>query len=460
MKKFRKITAVTLCFAMVASLSACGGRDESAATTTTVATTSNTLDDDLINPVNMEEYVDEDAEELADPNLTYFGYYDMRIAGDIKPAVKLFEETYGGKIDYIECTWAEHTEKLQVLISSGDSPDLVDKVDTTFPLLISKNVYEDLTDYIDLSQPQWAGFEDLIEQYSWNGKHCYYPWFATALCDYVYYSNTRFEEFGITTPRELYENGEWTWDTFRDTMIKFIEASPEGTVGVYGNITTDTICSTGTPLVSISDGKIINNMKTPEVERAMTFLEDLCRQGLTAKKDGYWGNEVKPLAEGSACFLSYGQYQYEYLVKERYAEYDFDFVPFPRDPDAEDYNYMVSTFGYMVPSGSDNVEGAAAFINMIRLCSTDPDLRAEMKSSTITAKGWSSEQYDRMAEFENISEYSIVADFSTGFETDTANLISNMLIEAAFNQESEGWTVIRDTNLNTINSVINDLNGE
>ncbi len=83
-----------------------------------------------------------------------------------------------------------------------------------------------------------------------------------------------------------------------------------------------------------------------------------------------------------------------------------------------------------------------------------------MKSSTITAKGWSSEQYDRMAEFENISEYSIVADFSTGFETDTANLISNMLIEAAFNQESEGWTVIRDTNLNTINSVINDLNGE
>lgn len=456
MKKFRKIAASALCLATVISASACNNRT-TATTTTTAATTSNTLDDDLINPVNMEEYVDEEAEALADPNLTYFGYYDMRVAGDIKPAVKLFEETYGGKIDYIECAWGERIEKLQVLISSGDSPDLVDKEDNSFPLLISKNVYEDLTDYIDLSQPQWAGFEELIEQYSWNGKHCYYPWFATALCNYVYYSNTRFEEFGITTPRELYENGEWTWDTFKDTMIKFIDASPEETVGVYGNITTDTICSTGTPLVSISDGKIVNNMKTPEVERAMTFLEDICRQGLTAKKEGYWGNEIRPLAEGSACFLSYGQYQFESLVKERYAEYDFDFVPFPRDPNADEYYYMTSTFGYMVPSGSDNVEGAATFIDMIRLCSTDPDLRQEMKSSTMTAKGWSEEQYDRMAEFEKIGNYNIVADFSTGFDTDTSNLISNMLIDAAFNQDSEGWPVLRDTNINVINTVISEM---
>lgn len=459
MKKFKKIISMALCLSVLMSVASCSDRSTQTATTTTVATTSNTLDDDLINPVNMEEYVDEEAEELADPNLTYLGYYDMRVAGDIKPAVKLFEETYGGQIDYVQCAWGERIEKLQVLISSGDSPDLVDKDDSTFPLLISMNVYEDLTDYIDLSQPQWEGFDSLISQYDWNGKQCYYPWFATALCDYVYYSNTRFEEFGITTPRELYDNGEWTWDTFRDTMLKFVDASPEGTVGVYGNITTDTICSTGTPLISISDGKIINNMKTSEVERAMTFLEELCRQGLTAKKEGYWGNEIKPLIEGSACFLSYGQYQYESFVKEKYAEYDIDFVPFPRDPNADEYYYMTSTFGYMVPSGSDNVKGAATFIDMIRLCVTDPDLRQEMKSSTITAKGWSEEQYDRMAEFENIGNYNIVADFSTGFDSDTTNLISNMLVDAAFNQDSEGWAVLRETNLNTINSVIDDLNG-
>lgn len=68
------------------------------------------------------------------------------------------------------------------------------------------------------------------------------------------------------------------------------------------------------------------------------------------------------------------------------------------------------------------------------------------------------EQYDKMAEFEKINNYNIVADFSTGFDTNTSNLISNMLIDIAFNQESEGWAVLRESNLNTINTVIDNLN--
>jgi len=459
MKKFKKITAMALCLSTVISVSACSGRDETKTTAATTSATSNTLDDDLINPVNMEEYVDEDAEKLENPNLTYFGYYDMRIAGDIKPAVKLFEETHGGKIDYIQCAWAERIDKLQVLISSGDSPDLVDKEDTTFPLLISKNVYEDLSDYIDLSQPQWEGFEDLIEQHSWQGKRCYYPWFATALSDYIYYSKVRFEEFGIKTPAELYANGEWTWDAMRECMIDFVNASEEGTIGIYGNVHKNIIATTGTPLIGIKDGKITNNMKSKEVERAITFLEDLCREGLSVNGDGLWGDNVKALVDGQSCFHAYGQYQLDTYMK-RFPETEIEFVPFPRDENASEYYLPVSTFGYMVPTGSKNVKGAAAFIDMVRLCSTDPDLRQEMKNSTITAKGWTEEQYDLMAEYEKIGNYNIVADFSAGFDSDTSALITDMLTQVTFVQDSESWTVLRDTNMNVIDVKIAELNGE
>ena len=176
MKKTSRLTALSMCAAIVLCASSCGGtntgKPAEAATTTTATeatTTSNTLDDDLKNPVDIQEFVDDEA-TLENPNLTYLGFYDMRTAGDIKPGVKLFEETYGGKIDYYQVAWGERIDKLQMLISSGDSPDLVDKEDIAFPLLISKNVYEDLTDYIDLSQPQWDGFQDLIERYAWNGK--------------------------------------------------------------------------------------------------------------------------------------------------------------------------------------------------------------------------------------------------------------------------------------------------
>ncbi len=470
MRKASKISIAALLTAAMLCTGACGqssARDTAqttAATATEAAvttTTETTVDDDIENPVDMAEFVDETADKLEDPNLTYLGYYDMRTAGDIKPAVKLFEETYGGTIDYLQCSWAERIEKLQVLISSGDSPDLVDKESETFPLLISKNVYEDLTDYIDLSLPQWQGMEELIEQHAWNGKHCYYPWFATALTDYVFYSRARLSEYGITTPKELYDSGEWDWNSFRDTMIKFVDSSDTDAVGVYGNLTTTFIATTGKPVIGIENGKITNNMRSPEIDRAMTFLGDIARQGLTAKREGMWGNEVEPLVNGQACFLVYGQYQLDSFMK-KYADIEVEFVPVPRDPSADKYYYASSTFGYLVPAGSKNIKGAAAFINMIRLCSTDPDLREEVKQSEMKKKKWTSDQIDYMSEFENIGNYSIVSDFSTGFDSDTATLISDMLIDGAFFPDSEkgSWTVQLESNINTIDTAIAVLNGE
>ena len=430
MKSRKKITAVLLAALMTVSAGACGGssgRDSkndggnngSSAGSETTTTTEETIDDDIENPVDMAGYVDDKADKLENPNLMYLGTYDMRAAGDVKPAVKLFEETYGGTIDYTQCAWPERIEKLQVLIQSGDSPDLVDKDDQTFPLLISRNVYEDLTDYIDLSLPQWEGMSDLIEQHAWGGRHCYYPWFATAFTDYVYYSKVKFQEKGITTPKTLYDNGEWDWDSFRDTMIKFVETGEPGTVGAYGNLMATFIATTGMPVIGLENGKLVNNMKTPEVDRAIAFLSEIAKQRLTARKDGYWGNEVNPVVNGNSCFLVYGQYQLDTFMK-KYSDIEVEFVPMPRDPKADKYYYASSTFGYMVPSGSKNVKGAAAFINMVRLCSTDPDLREEVKQSEMKKKKWTAEQIEYMAEFEKVGNYNTVSDFSGGFDTDTS----------------------------------------
>ena len=51
-------------------------------------TTSNTLDDDIRNPVNIDDFVEKaDEKKLENPNLTYFSHYDMRVAGDRKSVV-------------------------------------------------------------------------------------------------------------------------------------------------------------------------------------------------------------------------------------------------------------------------------------------------------------------------------------------------------------------------------------
>ena len=79
-------------------------------------------------------------------------------------------------------------EKLTAAISSGESPDLVDYADNTFPLLMSKNMYTPLDEYMDLSAPQWAGLEGYINNYRWNKNNYYYPWDYNVSLYFLVYS--------------------------------------------------------------------------------------------------------------------------------------------------------------------------------------------------------------------------------------------------------------------------------
>ena len=443
----RKITAVVVCSALLLSIAGCadetgaGSVQGGVSTTTAATTTTNTADDDIRNPVDISEFVEE--KTLADPNLTYYGFYDARVAGDIKPGVKLFEETYGGQIDYLQCTWAEHMDKLQTLIASGDSPDLVDKVDLTFPNLISKNVYEDLSGYIDLSQPHWTGYDVLVEQYSYNGAQCYYPFTANALPNCLIYNKTKFETLGLDDPKEMYDTGNWTWDTFKDTMIRFMDSDPDAIGGVYGLISQDIIVTTGTPIVGMEGGKIVNNVASANVERATNFLMDIRKEGLAVRGEGMWSNESAPLATGKVAFLGVGQWKITDFCKDY--EDEFGFVPYPRDPSADSYYYNTSSFGYMVPKGSDNIEGAAAFIDIMRQCGTDPALKAVVKESIMNDKQYSEEQYEFLTSFEAIENFDMVVNQYAGISSELTTVLDEMMTNIAFEQSDnqKSWTQLR-----------------
>ncbi len=461
---FRRISAAAVCAAMVLSIAGCDEPQQSGATTTagglntttSATTTTNTLDDDIQNPVDITDFV-EDA-TLENPNLVYFGHYDMRVAGDIKPGVKLFEETYGGKIDYLQCAWGERIDKLQTLIAGGDSPDLVDKEDITFPNLIAKNVFEDLTDYIDLTQPQWAGYDELVKLYSYNGGQYYYPFTANALPNCLIYNKSKFDALGLEDPKELYDTGNWTWETFKGIMIDFMDRDPDAVGGVYGLLGHEIIVSTGTPLIGMKDGKIVNNINTAEVERATNYLADLRKESLAVRGDGMWSNEPAPLATGKVAFLGVGQWRITDFCTH-YKEYEFGFVPYPRDPNADDYYYNTTSFGYMVPKGSENVEGAAAFIDIMRRCGTDPELKAVVKESIMNDKEYSEAQYEFLTSFEDIANYNMVLPVSGGISSNLTTILDDMVINIAFEQgeNQKSWTQLRTEYEGVISSEISQF---
>lgn len=463
--KAKSLISLGLCCAMILGMTACdestpvtsqGGTSPS--TTTSATTTTNTLDDDINNPVDISEFVED--KTLANPNLVYFSHYDARVAGDIKPGVKLFEETYGGKIDYVNCAWSERIDKLQVLIASDDSPDLVDKEDTSFPQLMAKNVYEDLTGYIDLTDPQWDGMQELIENYSWQGKQFYYPFTVNALPNCLIYDKTLFEQSDLTDPKELYDTGNWTWDTFKQSMQEFMDTVPDAVGGVYGLLGTNLIITTGVPFIGSDKGTIINNTATAEVQRAALFMEELRREQLAVRGEGMWSNETAPLAKGQVAFLGVGQWKITDYCKLKSTDHEFGFVPYPRDPQADKYYYGSTNFGYMVPKGSKNVEGAAAFIDIMRQCNTDPELKAVTKESIMNDKKYSEEQYEFLTSFEDISKFDMVIDISGGFGTEMQTVVDTIMTNLAFEQgeEQKSWAQLRPEYEGVIQSVIDQYN--
>lgn len=457
MKLRKKIVSLILCASIVMGLTACKEESGGSSNITPSITTSNTLDDDIRNPVNIEEFVDvEEADTLENPNLVYLGYYDFRVAGDIKPAVKLFEETYGGTIDYQQIPWAGRIEKLQTLISSGDSPDLVDKEDMTFPYMMSKNVYRDMTEYFEkyMDEPHWTeGYKELIERFAWNGKHYYYPWTVNALPNCLIYNADVFETLGIEDPKNLYDRGEWDWNSFKATMTEFMNKNSEAEGGVYGILSSEIFITTGVPLISIDDGKVTNNLNNANIDRAADFLMELRKEGFTKNL----GIESDPLATSKMAFLGVGGWKLADFCKNN-SDQTFGFVPYPRDPLADKYYYNTTTFSYMVPSGSPNPEGSAAFINIIRKCQVDPELQAVVNQSVMNDMQYSQEQFDFMKLFENIDNYDMVLEGYGGFGNELSDIISDMLTNIAFeSEENASWTQLRTQQEGAIDAYLRDF---
>jgi multiple sugar transport system substrate-binding protein len=283
--KLKRILAGILAVSTVLTATACNGNTDSGTSSNSVpeTTTETTIDDEIDNPVDIGNISVDAGEKVEPATLMYMGNYDIRTAGDVKPAYKYFQENYDCDIEVTIVNYLQILEKLTAAISSGESPDLVDYQDNVFPLMMSKNLYTPLEDVMDLSAPQWSGLESYINKFKWNGHNYYYPWSYDVSPYFLIYNRGLFEEIGIDDPKELYESGDWDWTTFKECCQKFVD-SQDGRLGLYGAgqySATSFIDSTGTPLLTIEDdGKLVCNLVNADVERATTFMSDLYKEGL------------------------------------------------------------------------------------------------------------------------------------------------------------------------------------
>ena len=400
MKSRRRTIAAMLTAAAVLVGSSCGGGDSRPAPSSDAPAQEETTTAAPVTTIDPNKDIDlvPDYEEMADigevdtkneggaGNLYEAGktagtihalcWFDFHNVNPEKDISELFAERFGGTVETEIVSSLEVMDRLGVLMASGQSPDIMRMSDAFYPSMFLSSRFTALDDWLDMSSDTWSELSDIIDRFQCAGKHYYFPYALTATEYGVTYCTKEIEEIGATDPMDLYFAGEWDWNAFEKIMLQWKDFYPEKyPMSWPGTFGAQLAATTGTPIIELKDGTIVNNLKSANVVRAMDFIEKMYREDIFW--DGWHGPDGLDSWTGTLFFvmpldwaISCGQ---EIWFKNNF-EGEIRTVPMPRDPESDTYYMTGVTSGYVIPSGAQNMQGAVSFILASRMYASDPEV--------------------------------------------------------------------------------------
>ena len=314
-----------------------------------------------------------------------------------------FEQLTGCKVTQIICGVQEYSSKLQSLIASGEAPDLVVSESSTAPLfmvLAKEGLVQPFDPYIDYSLPEFTDLRSFYEAGRWNGLHYLAP-FDNKPLYYLIYDRNLFEEYGVETPWEHWLDGDWTWDTFRETVQQMNISNGEGGYVCYGT----TACaygaltgSTGVDYVEVGDGTIKVNITDPAIARAENYLNDMMyKDGVIRVKaqnawSGYWNRGMLAMQIIDSWMIDQAD------VTNAIEDGRLGICPLPQDPEYNvpgEYHTYSQAGGFCLVNGAKNPDAAAMYIRMLAYIPRYGDpFSTKTREESLEAlheKGWDNE---------------------------------------------------------------------
>ncbi len=454
MKKIRKISASLLALAVVLSMTSCAtDNTRNEGTGTTNADSGNTSAADKTDDVSAETEAVEYSDSM---EITWMAHYDLNPGEgqDRSTALAMFEDEYGGKINYQATTWDARFDDLAKSVLADQGPDIFPYEWLAFPYGVMKNQYNSVDEIIDWNDPLWSGMKTAADGFVYKDKHYVAP-IDLSESLLLIYDKTAIEEEGLQDPYELYLNGEWTWDTFKELMVAYC-AGGEGRIGCCGAFGRSMVMSTGETFVTYEDGKFLNNIKSPNIDRAQQFLCDIAKQGLTG--NGEWMNARQAFEPGNVLFFGTGNWDIEVAMKTtQKAGREIFVVTMPRDPQSENLYVAENLQGIMWVSGSNKAKGVKTWLECNRKAATDPECIQKTKETTMANSGWTEEIYDAVMDIRS-SKFIPVFDYGYGVSSEMNGIIENLYNVCCFDNEANtGWANIRDNNSQIIDKYIGEL---
>lgn len=402
--------------------------------------------------------------ELENKTIKWLSPWDINSGnndGKSTPAFLVaFQERYGGNIEWYQCTHDERYEQLAKAINGDEGIDFFYAGDLdAFPKGAVRSMFIPADDYIDFDSPLWDDVRELNDSFIWNDGH-----YITATriagdnCGVIYNRKTILEA-GLQDPAELYAKGEWNWNTFEDMLSKFVDPANQryGIDGWWFEF--GLTATSGVAAVSMEDGKLVNNLSAPALERVQNWIYGLYKNNYIAIGSEEYGWNDKPayIGEGKTLFYPCGLYQFYKKSSDWKGTFGDDvfFVPMPKDPESDEYYIPVGMEAYAFVKGGQNPEGVAKFLECKRFVLDDVETLAIADKQMKDDYGWTDEMFDMKDSIQSLAEANPIIDLSKGVSADCGELLDNSLRLTA---RGTPWSETYDSISAVVDKYIEEVN--
>lgn len=463
--KRKQIVSGILAISLVCGLTACKSVEASEPESDTTTTTGVTI--------NTSEFSDEDKEainqaadekisgELENKTIKWMANWDINPdnTGKSKSAeLTMFEEKFGGTVKYYPTTFENQYSDLSTAILGGEGIDFFPIGSLGYYINgIVNGMFQPVDEYVDFSSELWSNVKNANDMLMINGKHYSLVHSVTA-GEVVIYNKKTIEDHGLEDPVELLENGNWNWDTYNNMLAEFVD-NESGLYGIDGWwIEQPIYLTTGKSLISLDNGVVSSNLKSPEIDRAMNYIYDLNKNEYLIDKEMFgWKTNEQFIGSGEELFFPCGLWT---LWKEKslwvdvFGE-DVMFVPMPKDPDADKYYLPGGLEGYVMCKGAQNPEGVVKFLECTLTVAQDEELNELNKQRNIDDYGWREDMVDMMFRINDMTRENPVFELYAGASTDIKSLLDTAKKAASSGTE---WNSTVSTYSDTIDMLVDEIN--
>lgn len=377
----QRVMSLLLVTVMVFSLAACQGKANTDNTTT--VTPGITAGSNEKEPAG-----NENNENNVTPEYDFGGrvfrigsYYDMTpdpesnaVNAALSERIAFVEKNYNCTIEFIDLGEDYVDDYTKSVLSGNPICDIGYAITTTvLPTLIEGGIAYPISDagVIDFNSYKWRS--DVVEAGYYKGKN-YTMLLSDPEIRYgIFWNKSLFNEYGLPNLYELYANGEWNWDTFRDIAQKAnVDKDSDGITDIYGfnareNLAWCYLYSNEAYIAEKTETGMTVDLSDKRITEALTafqnFTSTVNYRAIDWSVDD-WDSLILSFQNGTSM-MCLEELWISYMYLDKMSD-DWGWVPFPIGTSANEYSCYGKENGCrIILNGVDKPEEVALVYDLI-----------------------------------------------------------------------------------------------